>query len=83
MAIWRRANEAIIEVPSATDGHGWTNEDGEMVPLWYEGNCLPQILVDDCRFLIDKDVEGNGSGSEDDNNEDLCELTDSDMEDDY
>ena len=37
--------------------------------------------MDDCRILIDKDVEG--SGSEDDNNEDLCELTDSDMEDDY
>ena len=34
MAIWRRANEPIIEVSSATDGHGWSNVDGEMVPLW-------------------------------------------------
>lgn len=83
MAIWRRANEPIIEVPSATDGHGWSNVDGEMVPLWYEGNCLPKILVHDCRILADKDVEDNDSGSEDDIDEDLCELTDTDIEDDY
>ena len=53
-----------------------------MVPLWYEGNCLPQILVDDCRILNEKDAEDNDSSSEDESNEDLYELTDSDFEDD-
>ena len=56
MAIWRHANEPVIEVPSATDGHGWTITGGEMVPLWYEGNCLPQILVDDSTIVAGKDV---------------------------
>ena len=83
MAIWRRANEPIIEVPDATDGHGWTYLDGEMVPLWYEGNCLPQILVDDCRILGDNDEEDDDISSEDDSNEDMYEITDSDSEDDY
>lgn len=83
MAIWRRASEPIIDVPNATDGHGWTYVCGEMVPLWYEGNCLPQILVDDCRILNEKDAEDNDSSSEDESNEDLYELTDSDFEDDY
>ena len=64
MAIWRHVNEPIIEVPSATDGHGWTIIDGEMVPLWYEGNCLPQILVEDSTIVAGKDVECNDSDSE-------------------
>ena len=37
----------------------------------------------DCRILVDKDVEDNDSDTEDDIDEDLCELTDSDIEDDY
>ena len=54
-----------------------------MVPLWYEGNCLPQFLVDDCRILGDNDEDDDDISSEDNSNEDLYEITDSDSEDDY
>ena len=31
-----------------SNGHGWTvTHVGEMMSLWYEGECLPYILVDD------------------------------------
>ena len=48
MGIWKRADTLIIEVPRPTDGHGSTvNDVGEIMPVWYEGRCLPNILVDD------------------------------------
>ena len=46
--IWKRADTPITGVPRPTDGHGWTvNDVGEIMPVWYEGRCLPNILVDD------------------------------------
>ena len=83
MAIWRCVNEPIIEVPNATDGHGWTIIDGEMLPLWYKGNCLPQILVDDSAIVAGKDVEHNDSDSEGYSEDTLYELSGIDTEDDY
>ena len=68
MAIWRRADTAMMEVPPATDGHGWTMEDGVITPLWYEGSCLPSILVDE-------DLEDLGSDDDDDDEVDEDELS--------
>ena len=77
MGIWRRANTPIIEVPRPTDGHGWTvNDVGQMMPVWYEGECLPNILVDDESFL---DVDE----SDDEYEDDEPALDDSDSDDDY
>ena len=45
MVIWKNADTAVMVVPSAVDGHGWTLIDGVITPLWYEGDCIPNINV--------------------------------------
>ena len=47
MIILRNADTAVVGVPSAVDGHGWTSEDGSITPLWYEGDCLTNIMVEE------------------------------------
>ena len=48
MAIWRRANTPIREVAKPTGGHRWLKDDyGNMVPYWFDGDCLPKLLIDD------------------------------------
>ena len=48
VAIWRRADLPIVEVPSPTDGHGWTlNHAGHLEPLWVDGPVLPGVLADE------------------------------------
>ena len=47
IVIWRNADTAVMEFSSAVVGHGWTLEDGVIAPLWYEGDCLPTIMVDE------------------------------------
>ena len=64
MGIGRRADTPTIEVLRPTDGHSWTvNDVGHMMPVWYEGECLPNILVDDKSFL---DVDESDDEYEDD-----------------
>ena len=78
MSIWRRANTAVMEVPPATGGRGWTMEDGVITPLWYEGSCLPSILVDE-------DLEDLGSDDDDDDaevDEDELSIYESESDDD-
>ncbi len=76
MAIWRHADTPVIQIPNATDGHGWTLDD-DGVPLWYEGNCLPNILIEDGRIMDEEE-----SDSEE---QEVIEPTvyESDAEDDY
>ena len=45
MVIWNNSDAAVIKVTSAVDGHGWILEDGVNAPLWYEGDCLPTIMM--------------------------------------
>ena len=47
MIIWRNADTAVVGVPSAVEGHGWTLEDGVITPLWYEVDCLTTIMVEE------------------------------------
>ncbi len=56
MAIWRHADTPVIQIPNATDGHGWTLDD-DGVPLWYEGNCLPNILIEDGRIMDEEESD--------------------------
>lgn len=37
-------------------GIGWTHVDGEILPLWYEGNCLPSSHVGGSNILTDKEI---------------------------
>ena len=48
MAILRRADTPIMEAPKPTDGHGWLMDvDCNKVPLWFDGDCLPELLIED------------------------------------
>ena len=44
-AIWRLADVAEPDVPSSTDGHGWTMHNGHLEPLWFEGDAVPPATV--------------------------------------
>ena len=46
MCIWRNAHIPIHDVPSPADGHGWKQIDGHLKPLWFEGDFVPQVVVD-------------------------------------
>ena len=37
-----------MEVQKPTNGHGWLMDgDGNIVPLWFDGDCLQKLLIDD------------------------------------
>ena len=46
VGIWKRAHIHNPDIPIATDNHSWTTADGDFEPLWYDGDMLPQQLVD-------------------------------------
>ena len=49
MCIYKRAKSAQIDATNAYDGHGFgwkKDEDGMIVPLWYEGYPLPESLLE-------------------------------------
>ena len=54
MIIWRNADTAVVGVHSAVDGHEWTLEDGVITPLWYEGDCLTTIMVEES--LLEEEI---------------------------
>ena len=54
MALWRRSHVHIFDPPSPTAGHGWHLVEGKLEPLWYDGDSIPQKLIDN---LSDEDVE--------------------------
>ena len=73
MAIWRRADTHVIEIPSATDGHGWMKHgDGNMMPVWFESDCLPIILIDD------DDLSDNEESDNDDYEDDETAIDETD-----
>ena len=47
-----------MEIPSATDGHGWM-KDGNMMPVWFEGDCLPNILINDDDLPNNEESDNN------------------------
>ena len=61
VAIWRRANITVPDVPLPTDGHGWTiSSTGHLLPLWVDGPILPQVLVDEVEGLVDSGDSDDG-----------------------
>ena len=46
VAIWKRAHEATPTIPSPSEVHGWTRNEGNLEPLWTSTCILPQKLVD-------------------------------------
>ena len=47
MAIWRRSYTPIREVSHPTNEHDClTDDDSKMIPLWFDGDCMPKMLID-------------------------------------
>ncbi len=64
VAIWKRAHEANPILPSPTDGNCWTTADGQLEPLWTDGDIIPKSLVDDL-----EDVQAESFDEENENDE--------------
>ena len=47
MAIYRRTDTPIREVLHPTNEHEClTDDDSNMMPLWFDGDCMPKVLID-------------------------------------
>ena len=47
MAIWRRTDIPIREVSHPTNKHEClTDDDSSMMPLWFDGDCMPKVVID-------------------------------------
>ena len=47
MAIWRRKDTPIRKVLHPTNEHEYlTDDDSNMMPLWFHGDCMPKVLID-------------------------------------
>ena len=42
----------VVDVPSPTDGHGWTLDSGHLEPLWVDGPIIPEVLADEVDQLL-------------------------------
>ena len=84
-ALYKRANEAILEKPNPyDDGQGWVNtHEGVLEPMWSFGPIMPTSLVDllvtcDREVVEEKEEEEREDGDMD--NIELDDLIDSDDE---
>ena len=64
MAIWRNPHVPQPTVPSQTEGHGWTVENGVMQPLWTNKDMLPKELVDILEETIQEAEDASDTGVE-------------------
>ena len=64
----------LIERPKPTVGHGWhADDDGSMMPLWFAGDCLPKVLIDNEDL---PNVEESDDDDEDEYNDDVVKEDD-------
>ena len=80
MCINRNAHVPVLDVPSPTEGHGWQMVDGNLEPLWFDGDLVPPVVVDNA-----DDNQGNSDSEEDTADEDLSryDVEDSDSADEF
>ena len=85
-ALYKRANEAILEKPNPyDDGQGWVNtHEGVLEPMWSFGTIMPTSLVDllvTCdREVVEEEEEEEERDDGDMDNIELDDLIDSDDE---
>ncbi|KAG1653091.1 hypothetical protein GQR58_025810 [Nymphon striatum] len=57
VAIWKRANIAICDVPEANeDNNGWMLVNGKLEPCWCEGEILPMRIADILFENMEEDI---------------------------
>ena len=61
MVLWRCSHVHILDPTSPTKGHGWHLVEGKLEHLWFDGDSVPQRMVD---HLPDEDEEDDDSDSE-------------------
>ena len=59
-------HKAQPTVPSPTQGHGWTAENGVMQPLWTDKDVLPKELVDILKETMQEAEDATDTDNEDD-----------------
>uniref|UniRef100_UPI00358E53D5 uncharacterized protein n=3 Tax=Myxine glutinosa TaxID=7769 RepID=UPI00358E53D5 len=89
VGIWKRAHIPKPDVPLAHNGHGWTQTDEHLEPLWYDGTMLPAQLSDLARTVAPGTVNDDDNDDDDDDDDDALmaenstldgDETDSDIE---
>ena len=69
MAIWRRAHIPVHDIPSPVDDHGWQLVDGNLEPLWFTGDFVPQLVADG--HDVADDLSGDDGDDHDDDDDEL------------
>ena len=79
VGIWKRSHVSQPDIPEPFDHHGWTKEDGQIVPDWFEGQHLvPPVLTD----TLVETVETNSQEDTLDETDDYVYTFDDEEEDD-
>ena len=63
-AIWQNAHVANPVIPTPNESHGWTDQNGNLQPLWIEGDILPPRMVD----ILEGSIESIGAGEDEEYN---------------
>ena len=59
----------VVDVPSPTDGHGWTLDSGHLEPLWVDaldGPIIPEVIADEVDQLNANDIDDELSDNDSD-----------------
>ena len=52
MVIWRMNDNPIMEFSHQTNEQEClTDDDSNMMPLWFDGDCMPKVLIDNDDLL--------------------------------
>lgn len=70
VAIWKHSHVTNPDIPAAYDGHGWTLIEGKLEPLWYDGEALPQLVLD----ISQQATDSISDEDDDDDSDDECPI---------
>uniref|UniRef100_UPI00358EEDC6 uncharacterized protein n=1 Tax=Myxine glutinosa TaxID=7769 RepID=UPI00358EEDC6 len=82
VGIWKRAHIPKPDVPLAHNGHGWTQTDEHLEPLWYDGTMLPAQLSDLARTVAPGTVNDDDNDDDDDDDDDALMAENSTLDED-
>ena len=74
ISIWKSSHIAQPNIPVPSERHGWTRVNGDLEPLWIEGQVLPHRLAD---ILLDTiDADSDEEGEEEDSDVEVDDIVD-------
>ena len=81
MCIWRRSHIPVVDVPSPSDGHGWQMVGGQLEPLWFEGDLVPPVVVENAADDDENPSDTDDDASDEQIPDDIYDDSDSDSDD--